>query len=247
MSTNQQEQMMSDSPHKVRTPLYLKLVLIASIVLSCGILLTHYRSHLSWKYVEWRENLQDIRAIPDHPMPELDIPDDWVECSLGDMTFRLPPEMTANESRKKVYNGSSGSAIYFHEGRKIFVSLNPYDDMQEFLQYSNSEKPFSFPQWRLECFRVGADDFRWSMSPQDVQKHRYWVTMRPSFPCRSTESFFRENFDSLLMFADHLTFECQSTSSAIGACILFTDNNKNFDTDVVRRVCQSIEFASHEK
>jgi len=239
---------MSDSPHKVRTSFYLKLVLIASIVLSCGILLTHYRSHLSWKYVEWRENLQDIRAIPDHPMPELDIPDNWVECSLGDMTFHLPPEMAANESRKKVYHASSGSIIYFHEGRKIFVSLKPYDDMQEILQYSKSEKPLTFPQWRLECFRVGADDFRWSMSPQDVQKHCYWVTMRSiGIPCQSTESFFRENFDSLLMFADHLTFECQSTSSTIGARILFTGNNENFDPDWVRRVCQSIEFASPEE
>jgi hypothetical protein len=250
MATNTEEQTASNSPHKVRTHFYLKLVLIVSIVLSCGILLAYYRSHLLWKYEEWQGNLQDVRAIPDHPMPELDIPDDWVECSLDCMTFRLPPEMAAGKMTEKTIRNSGHAAVYQGEHRKINVYLAPSDNKLGLIQHPISGKTLTFPRTRLESYRTNADDFRWSMSPQEVQWHRDCMAPHPfRMSFYSVESLFREDIDGILAFdkrSMHI-FEWQNTSGTESGFIHFNDKDEKPDPDWMRRVCQSIEIVSPEK
>ena len=246
MATKTQEQTMPDSPHDVRTHFTLKLILITIIILSCGILLVYHRNHLLWKYEEWQGNLHDVRAIPDGPMPELDIPDDWVECSLGCMTFRLPPEIAAGKTTEKI-----GRAVaYQYEQRKISVFLAPRDNKPELIQHPISGKTITFPRALLESYRTNADDFRWSMSPQEVQRHRDCMAPHPfRMSTYSIESLFREDIDGILAFDKRNThiFNWQNTSGTVSGFIFFEDKGEKPDHDWMRRVCQSIEIVLAEE
>jgi len=245
MATKTQEQTTSDSPHEVRTHFILKLILIVIIILSCGILLVYHRSHLLWKYEEWQGNLQDVRAIPDGPMPELDIPDDWVECSVGCMTFRLPPEMAAGKTIEK-----TGRAVaYQYEQRKISVFLTPRDNRPGLIQHPISGKTITFPRVLLESYRTNADDFRWSMSPQEVQWHRDCMVPRHFGYQTSVELLFREDIDGILAFDKHNrhNFEWQNTSGTASGFIYFEDKGEKPDHDWMRRVCRSIEIVLPEE
>jgi hypothetical protein len=245
MATTTQEQTTPDLPHDVRTHFTLKLILIVIIILSCGILLMYHRSHLLWKYEEWQGNLQDVRAIPDGPMPELDIPDDWVECSLGCMTFRLPPEMAAGKTTEK-----TGRVVAYHdESRKIGVFLTPRDNGPRLIQHPISGKTLTLPRVQLECYRTNADDFRWSMSPQEVQWHRDCMATRLYANEASIELLFREKFDGILVFQgrNHHIFDWQNTSGTERGYIYFQDKGEKPDPDWVRRICQSIEIVLPEE
>jgi hypothetical protein len=250
MATKTQEQTTPDSLHDVRTHFTLKLILIVIIILSCGILMVYHRNHLLWKYEEWQGNLHDVRAIPDGPMPELDIPDDWVECSLGRMTFRLPPEMVADKMTEKTIRGTGHAVVYQDEHRKINVYLAPSDNRLGLIQHPISGKTTTFPRTRLESYRTNADDFRWSMSPQEVQWHRGCMATRPfRMSFYSIESLFREDIDGILAFdkRNRHNFEWQNTSGTESGFIYFEDKDEKPDHDWMRRVCQSIEIVLAEE
>ena len=80
----------------------LRIILIA--IFSVGVVvigLWYYLPHLIWKYTTWRvePSLTHLESIPYSPMPEIGIPEDWVEHSSGGVRFRLPADMfPINES-----------------------------------------------------------------------------------------------------------------------------------------------------
>ena len=75
-----------------------RLVLsVLAILVVGGMLGWQYRVHLLWKYAEWRGTF-NAKAIPHTEMPVVEIPEDWLECSLGCLRFRLPPHLAATEN-----------------------------------------------------------------------------------------------------------------------------------------------------
>ena len=224
------------------------LIVMIVIAISSGLLGMHYRYHLMWKYMEWRGDLYDVAAIPNSPMPDAVVPEDWVEHSLDGMTFRLPPGMTLMDEK-------NNTAAFQDGHRKIIISLSPVDPDMDQILASHLNPPsvmssMTLPQLRLECFRASSDEFRWSMSQDDVRWLASRIVLRPLLDInesRFTESFSRPDWDGIVLFNDkRAILDWQNkTSTDAGYAHFIAMNDKLLDFDWVRNVCQSIEVTGN--
>jgi hypothetical protein len=231
------------TPHPYRWRVL--LIVIIAIAVSSGLLGAFYRHHLMWKYVEWQGDLYHVAAIPNTPMPDMVVPEDWVEHSLNGMTFRLPPEMALTVKKN--------NTAAFNDGhRKIVISSSHItpdlaQTLTSRLNSSSAIDSMTLPRLRLECFRASADEFRWSMSSADVRKLADNIALRPLLEMNKpqfTESFSRADWDAIILFDDkHVILDWQSTTSTEAGYAHFTAvNDEPLDFDWIRKICQSIEM-----
>jgi hypothetical protein len=221
----------------------------------CGLLGWYYQNHLLWKYTESQGELQDIIAIPYFSMQKLDIPDDWVECSLGCLRFRLPPDLAESEDTSK---RTESLAIFNSDIGSVIVALQPVDmsspdDAFAPLLFAasrffpGSESPLTVPRVRFECCKHGADDFRWSMSPKEVKRHSFFVNLHALIiPARTTkmvEEFFHDGVDRIILFNGRAMIDWQNTNSSDAGYMHVIDRCENLGMnpgDLARKICQSI-------
>ncbi|MBX7071574.1 MAG: hypothetical protein K1X71_00390 [Pirellulales bacterium] len=176
------------------------VVLLAVVV---GIVF-HYRLHFLWVYSARRLDLYDIHAIACGDMPETSIPDNWVPCHFGGMELSLPPELAEN---KLPPNGSVASR--FSHGLSD-LGVGPPEDTTEMSQYfdamsklSPASRRLTRARFRLACFEADADNFRWSMTPEEVVSHTFYATNSKLIihPREGrVETLFRDDIEGLLHF-----------------------------------------------
>ena len=206
-----------------------------------------YRSHLLWKYTEWQHNLKKVEKIPNRLMPECNVPEDWVEHSWGCMSFRLPPEAS-------LFKEANKTVAYFCGDIGTLITLSPLSpEMMSFLDASSQMYPvpglsMTMPRLRLESSAVGANDFRWSMSSEEVRWLSYAVPLRSAVfldDVKSSESLHRKDWEGVLFFRERLVFfDWQCTTGSTGGYIWFNNTNEEqeLDRDIVRKIVQSIKI-----
>lgn len=206
-----------------------------------------FRFHLSWKYESGRLGLSTIRATPDRPMPESQSPDSWLRCRVGCVEFSLPPELANNKVVKK--NGTS-PVTFMHDSRVVIVSMpENMSGFSDLLKTASKLSPhsqrFTLPRLRRECYQASSDDFRWSMTPEEVSWHAFCVTTSKLIRTHSdgyTESLFRRDWDGIAHFRrERVIFSWQSNVRMLGGSIHFVDHSENADQTWVREVCHSLE------
>ncbi len=239
---------------KSRLRIILTLVVMITVV---GGLLGYYWPHLLWKYSKKQLDplLKRCERVSHSPMPKIDVPNDWVEHSLGDMWFRLPPDASffKNTSTAESYDAE------FHSENIRFLVTQSSLDIQEVLHAASRTHPehktFStLSQLRLESCGVVADDFRWSMSHREVRWHIFIVSLRPLIVLPNTErieSFSERNWEGLLFVLKaseyasvpyYMNFEWECTSCPTrGAIYFYPAKEEEVDIDVVRAVIQSLK------
>lgn len=220
------------------------LVLVLGVV---ALIALHYRSHLFWRYEASRLGLNNVQAIPDRPMPDSPTPDGWVRCRVGRIEFGLPPELASN----RVVPKHAASLVIFHDGtRRVDVDLPT--DMSEFsgLLKAASElcprsQRFTLPRLRQACYQASSDDFRWSMTREEVRWHAFCITTGKLFrisPTGHTESFFRQDLDGIIHFDGKWSIlDWQSNDCAVGGSMHFIDRGEQADPTWVRAICQSLK------
>jgi hypothetical protein len=231
-------------------------VAIAALVAVLGIAVfaaIHYRFHLLWLYEAHRLELQDVQAVPDSPMPDSPTPDDWVRCRVGCIEFSLPPELAGNRTEPR----DGAKLIVFQHGASAVFVAPPKDigDFPGFLKTASELCPqsqrFTIPRLRRACYQVRADEFRWSMTPQEVRWHTFCVTMNKLIkymPGGHTESLFRQDLDCIIHFGDErAVFEWQTTDGRWHGYMHFKDNGTKIDPAWIRAVCQSLKITNDEK
>jgi hypothetical protein len=182
-------------------------------------------------------------------MPELPIPNDWVKRQIGRVEFRLPPELANSEIAPK----RGASMFLFRHGERA-VALSPPEELDGLAGLFGAAARFSatpsrvvtLPQLRLACCRAKADDFRWSMTPDEVRRHTFCVATRKVVgldSIRRVEFYSRPDLDGILMFENgraHFSWQCVD-SMWIGD-INFADKDFDHDLDWIRMVCRSVRF-----
>ncbi|MGL4942015.1 MAG: hypothetical protein ACRC46_02350 [Thermoguttaceae bacterium] len=239
------------------------------ILLFLGVTGYYYWPHLLWKYSERKlgPNLAKLVKIPNTPMPEIDIPEDWIEQSLGCLRFRLPPDrapITTATTNDCIIAATKSAPIRIDSDSEnvrmtvIFSSC----DMQDFLKMTSQMHPTrknfqTMTQLRLEACGAVADDFHWSMSQKEAMWHTYIVSLRSMIvlpEVTRTETFSGKNWDGMLLFIrrtggyacgrEILQFLCECVSCPVSVTIYFSSvkDGEKFDADVARRIIQSIEI-----
>ena len=253
-----------------RNRLRILLVVVLLPVLLIALLGYHYKSHLLWKYVEWRYDLYAENTIPVLPMPEVEIPDDWIEHSCGNLRFRLPPNFILKEEDRWEAMGPIISITLFNDsyrihGRSLYDDFVPdFSVLEEGLwrnellklvsskqdlrkYFPDSKEPLSFPSLRLECCLVGANKFRWSMSSNEVEHNTFFIILRSCinvYPAKA-ETFFRDDVYGLNLFkTNSVQIDWKSTSTNDEGYIHVIDyhNSSELDVDLARRISKSIRI-----
>jgi hypothetical protein len=217
-------------------------VLLAAAV---GIIL-YYRVHLWWWLSADRARLNEVQAVPTGPMPDTPAPDDWVRCRLGSLEFKLPPGMAKN-----IETAKTGAPLFvFREGsRQIIIDLprSENSDVLEVLAGHPRAKSLSLPRLRLACCQVSSNDFRWSMTPEEVSWHAWCIGVGVVLRRGNdgyVETLFREDFDGISHFHDGFAeFDWQNAENGAWSCMCFRDLSGHLDPAWVRAVCQSLRFS----
>ncbi len=228
------------------------LALVACFALAAGAAL-HYRVHILWWYSVRNDGLPDVQAIPNRPMPEVSVPDGWVQCRVGRLELSLPPELADN---KVAAGNGSGLFAFLSDSRGVIVNT-PTDAIGgEFVTAAGalcpaSQQITSMPRLRLACYQASSSDFRWSMSPQEVQWHVFCITTGMLVRLGDeghTEAMFREDMDGLIHFMDkRAALDLESTDGTCATYINFKENGEKIDPTWIRAVCQSLRITSAEK
>jgi hypothetical protein len=228
-------------------------VAVVAIVVGSGIAVQtgwHYRSHLLWRYEASRLDVHDFEAIPDSPMPDSPAPDGWVRCRVGCIEFGLPRELAGNKVAQK--NGAS-FVVFQHGPRTVIVTL-PSDGSEyaDLLSAASKLCPqsqrFTMPRLRRECYQANPDDFRWSMTPDEVRWHAFCIITGKLIRPKSgghTESFFRQDLDGIAHFGDPRDLlDWQSCDHSHAGYMYFIDRGEKSDKTWIRAVCQSLTLVS---
>ena len=233
----------------------IKIVLAVAVIFCGWVVLWYYAPHLLWKYAEWRYDLHEVEKIETVLMPEVDIPENWVEHSFKNMHFRLSPDMSPVEE------DLTGS-IFWSENMVFRLFPMTYPDLSEILRLASrlhpEHKHFTLTQLYFESLKAGASDFHWSMSRQEALWHCHMVcVVRSVFPgsygMRSAEFFSGKNWEGLLFFPKEkeldydrwmLEWHCMYCSNS-GLAYFSTpikSKDKELAMSVVRGIIQSIEI-----
>lgn len=224
-------------------PFSIAFVVLLAVV--AGIVF-HYRLHFLWLYSARRLDLYDVHAIACGDMPETSIPDNWVQCYFGGMELSLPPDLAEN---KLSPDGSVASR--FSHGLSD-LGVGPPKLMPDLSQYLNAAsklspmpRRFTLIEFRLACFEADADNFRWSMTPEEVVWHTFCATNSKLIihPREGrVETLFRDDIEGLLhFFSDRADFQWQTNDGKFGGFLFFRDRRDKIDPSWIRAICQSLK------
>jgi len=240
--------------------------LFVSVVLGVILVLLgiHYRSHLLWKYVEWRDDLYSQNTIPDSPMPDVNIPEDWTEHSLGCLRFSAPPDFVVLPEKAGRLGKSPAivlrNDVYRIVGMLLESPITFPDDIWAktfkveplFVHNSKQTLTLPLPYLRLESCKSGADKFHWSMSPEDVAHNAVFIILRSVLAVdgmKSVETFSHHDVFGIALFKGRRALiDWQSTSATdAGFMHVFLDDDKQSEYDhvLVQRICQSFRVVDN--
>lgn len=225
------------------------VVALVAVLGVVSLIALHYRSHLLWRYEASRLGLQGVRAIPDRPMPDTPTPDGWLRCRVGGIEFSLPPELADNRAAQE--RGAS-FVTFQHDSRAVVVALPTGTSEFSGLLKTASElcprsEPFTMPRLRRACYQASSDDFRWSMTPDEVRWLAFCITTSKLIRPKSdgyTESLLRQDLDGIIHFrGERAVFDWQSNGDTLGGYMHFIDHGDTADHTWMRAVCQSLAIS----
>lgn len=230
-------------------PVSRRKILVAVVVtfVIAATAVIHYRIHLlRW---ENQSSLNNIQKVIDRPMPEESTPNDWLDCHVGCIEFRLPPILA-----RGMVAPSHGSDLYTFQDSTRSVAVALPKEMSEFSDLLKTascldpkSRQFTLPRLRLACYGVSSDDFSWSMTTEEVRWHTFCVATSKLVRFDSdghTESIFRRDFDGIVHFhGKRAVFDWQCTGRLYGGYMHFVGCGENIDPAWVRAVCQSLRIS----
>lgn len=237
---------------------FFKIVLILVVIfLITGRLLWYYWPHFQWKWAEWRawERIAGLERIPSSLMPEVEIPEDWIEHSLGCIQVSMPHDLLVDYRN----HGETHIAEYRNENiiiKVIQTSCSPHDFLEKVswlarISQAHPQKNIfltMFPLY-IEATGVVPADFRWSMSRKEVEWHKYLILdVRGLSTVKQTESFSTSKWEGWFCFGNDgknntgiFQWSCISCP-AFGSIYFYpVDKGQELDLNLVRGVSQSMK------
>lgn len=114
-------------------------------------------------------------------------------------------------------------------------------------QLDPQRRTFTLPKLLVEFHRTGADNFRWSMTPEEVRWHAYCMSDGHIARLNTDHAEFLSGpgWDGFLSIDDkRVSLSWQAVDRKAGGFIHFGGKNRNRpDLSLVRAICQSIKLA----
>lgn len=227
-------------PRSVR--IALRLAVGPAIVLVAFVI--YYSPHLLWRLSSEYSLTQHIQAVPVRSL-EADAPTTpFRRCQLGPIGVSVPPEMVDNTQS---ISPNKRGALLGDSNRKIYISLPSDNSITENYYRQESEVNggrTSVPQIQAEWYTASSEDFRWSMSSDELRRHK-WLMNRCFFGrvsnVKTVETLFGGEVEGLLLVVGkYAHFEWYWTKQPVSGMLVFESKNEKLDLDWVRQVCASL-------
>jgi len=201
--------------------------------------------HVWWAFMISRNGAK----IPSIPISTLQAPGQtqgWFTCRIGPLSFKVPPEI-AEEAERSVAKKNK-SMISLKSPSLELMAFVPFQipaGAQLPLMQMASHLKLSPMKMIADSFRASTDDFRWTMSHAELQRHQMMLNLGSMYPhLRGTrvESLFDAPQEGLLMIQDraHATFEWHAKSGTSGGILAFAATAGDLNLDQVRDICASV-------
>jgi hypothetical protein len=196
-----------------------------------------------WLTTGWMLS-DDIAAIPVSPLPETAIPADYVRCRFGSISFRAPRSMTVRpefKMRTVMLKDEVSWLLMFlpsDNGERLDVIRREFAVLGEFT---------SIPRILAANYSARPADFRWSMTQEELARHRCFMRHRGATVATAVETSFGKNIEALLHIygggpigvAD---YEWYGNGGAAAGTLIFGQESSPVHLEWIRAICASLEF-----
>lgn len=238
---------MQFTPHRLR----LIVIAFAAVLVLGAILGIAFLPHMLWRFSpSFRSHAQEqpIRIVAIDPkLPTGDV----VRCHFGSISFLVPRDMTNNRQ----FSGKGGTVSLQSKGaknrilREILVRL-PGDNSAR-ADAVESELPrlgrgMTAFERELAVLRAHASDFRWDMSSEELQWHKWLVHDACLFRIvgesrvELVQNGNVEGFFKITSLGPAL--EWSSNRGRVFGFLLFNDRQVPSDLDWARPIAASVQF-----
>ena len=203
-----------------------------------------------WPHIYWAFLISRGGAkIPSIPISTLEAPGQtkgWFTCTIGPLSFKLPPEIAEEADRSVARKNRSMVSLKTSSVELlVFVPYQPPAGAKPPLVQLATQLNLSPMELVVAGFRASTDDFRWTMSHAELQRHQMLLNLGYMYPhVRGTkvESLFDGPQERLLIIQDraHATFEWHSKSGTAGGVIAFAATAGDLNLDQLRDICASV-------
>jgi hypothetical protein len=205
-----------------------------------------YRHHISFRLITATREYPDSTPVLTMPRPSLKA--SWNRCRLGSLTLEVPETMARNGPIPAMLPGG----FTLRDNASEVVVFLPTDATQFTSDFRKSLSPsllaIGNSKTALDAAAYAASwrDFRWSMSSEEVLRHRVLLNYkllccyRPEYPVEIRKG---DTVEGLLIREDRKAwFEWYSTDGSAFGKVLFESSHSVLDLNVVRGVCHSLAF-----
>ena len=200
--------------------------------------------HIWWKYLIARNGAK----IPRVEVSALEAPGQtsgWFTCRIGALSFRLPPEM-AEDAERSVAKDRNAIILKTPSGELlIFFPFRARKGAETELVQVAARLNLSPVQFLADAYRASTDDFRWTMSHAELQRHQILLNVQFMYPHTAgtkVETQFDGPLEGLLAVHDRTRaiFEWNAKSGAAAGFVGFTSTAGDLNLDHVRDICASV-------
>jgi hypothetical protein len=199
--------------------------------------------HIWWAYQISRHGAK----VPSIPVSALQAPGHttgWFTARIGPLSFKLPPEI-AEEAERSV--GKTRNTISLKTPSVellIFVPFKSQTGANVDLVQAAARLNCSPTQFIAAGYRESTDDFRWTMSRDQLQRHQILLNLGYIYPHNAgtkVESLFDGAPEGLLMIHDRTraVFEWYAKSGTAAGFVGFSSTG-GLNLDHVRDICASV-------
>lgn len=235
-------------PRSSRRKYFILLVAVLTVVVLVGACV-RYRTHLYYWLIASSTDAPRFKPIPTREMPDTDIPDNWALYRTGQLELRLPQSLLA----RRLPLPKEVDADVFDDGHHHIKVLHPVEqgELQSVLDTASAQypgkSPLTGPRFLAACYALGSDDFRWSMSPEEVRWHMLCLALSPGLrPTRGghAETLFTKELDQVVLFADgYARINWEVPGEAAGVLFIVYKSDTEHNRQWVRAVCRSLKWA----
>jgi hypothetical protein len=199
--------------------------------------------HMWWAYLIARRGAH----VPSIPVSTLKAPgktSGWFTCHIGALSLKLPPEMAEDAERSVAKERNAISLKTPSAELKIFVPFQAPQGVRAPLVEAAARLNQTPMQLIADGYRASTDDFRWTMSRTELQRHQFLLNLGVMYPHvagTKVESLFDGPLEGLLVIHDRTQamFEWHSKSEKGAGYVAFSRTTGDLDLDVVREICAS--------
>jgi hypothetical protein len=198
--------------------------------------------HILWSFLIARNQVR----IPSVRVTAMKAPGrtkGWSECRIGPLSLKLPQDLAESADRSL-----GKSSINFTDAgmeMAVFVPFRIPPESQAAAQQMTATFHLSPIRVVAESYRASTDDFRWTMSRAELNRHQALLSFGRTYPhalASAVETRFEDALEGLFIIGDrrNVVFEWRTTSGNADGSLTFTGHDKDLDLDTLRDICQCL-------